>query len=374
MNLYYRITISLLNALILTYITSCDDSGEGGNPNESVDQQALLQNLGENFIIPAYQELNRDVTDLQSATTSFVTSPEQATLAILRNDFISAYKSWQYCSMLEFGPADAIILRGSLNIYPTDNELIESNIESGNYNLDAANSTVAKGFPAIDYLLYGTGADDSAVLTYFSDTEKGTARLQYLNDVVSDVASRTSQVLSDWSPSGGNYMNTFATSTGTSVGSSLGQMVNAFLLDYERFVRDGKVGIPAGIRSAGVPRPGTTEAFYSGISIDLAVESLEAYQRMFQGNSFANDASGQGFDDYLKDLDREQLSNDIINQLELTKTTVAALDNPLSATVENDNQKVQEAYAEMQKLVVLMKVDMASALGVLISYQDNDGD
>ena len=33
-----------------------------------------------------------------------------------------------------------------------------------------------------------------------------------------------------------------------------------------------------------------------------------------------------------------------------------------------------EAYAELQALVVLWKVDMMSSLGLLITYQDNDGD
>jgi len=35
---------------------------------------------------------------------------------------------------------------------------------------------------------------------------------------------------------------------------------------------------------------------------------------------------------------------------------------------------VDAAYVELQKQVVLFKTDMPSSLGVLITYQDNDGD
>ena len=36
--------------------------------------------------------------------------------------------------------------------------------------------------------------------------------------------------------------------------------------------------------------------------------------------------------------------------------------------------KVEAAYNEIQKLVILLKTDMASALSILITYTDADGD
>ena len=38
------------------------------------------------------------------------------------------------------------------------------------------------------------------------------------------------------------------------------------------------------------------------------------------------------------------------------------------------NHRITQTYQELQQLVPYMKVDMTSALGVLITYQDNDGD
>jgi len=37
-------------------------------------------------------------------------------------------------------------------------------------------------------------------------------------------------------------------------------------------------------------------------------------------------------------------------------------------------QSLDNLYVKMQNLVVSIKTDMSSAFGVLITYQDNDGD
>ena len=50
------------------------------------------------------------------------------------------------------------------------------------------------------------------------------------------------------------------------------------------------------------------------------------------------------------------------------------LNDPLSSEIMNNKPAVNECYSKMQQLVPYTKVDMTSALGVLITYQDNDGD
>ena len=47
---------------------------------------------------------------------------------------------------------------------------------------------------------------------------------------------------------------------------------------------------------------------------------------------------------------------------------------PLSIAVDQYKTEVDAAYLEIQKNVIMLKTDMPSAMGVLITYQDNDGD
>ena len=42
--------------------------------------------------------------------------------------------------------------------------------------------------------------------------------------------------------------------------------------------------------------------------------------------------------------------------------------------METDNVKMLQAFDELQKLVVLLKVDMMQALSISVDYVDSDGD
>jgi uncharacterized protein YjfI (DUF2170 family) len=47
---------------------------------------------------------------------------------------------------------------------------------------------------------------------------------------------------------------------------------------------------------------------------------------------------------------------------------------PWSDFVQQNPAESKEIYLEYQKLIPLIKVDLTSALGIIITYQDNDGD
>ena len=70
----------------------------------------------------------------------------------------------------------------------------------------------------------------------------------------------------------------------------------------------------------------------------------------------------------------EDLSIATNNQLQLIIDNLNQLNDPLSNEILTNKVEVSNAYENMQQLVPLIKVDMTSALGVLITYQDNDGD
>ncbi|MEM9022133.1 MAG: hypothetical protein AAGB22_00230, partial [Bacteroidota bacterium] len=77
---------------------------------------------------------------------------------------------------------------------------------------------------------------------------------------------------------------------------------------------------------------------------------------------------------YLNALGATSLVNDTKAQIDVVQADLDALPDPLSGTIESSQGTVEQVYQEMQQLVVLFKVDMPSQLGILITYQDNDGD
>ena len=361
--------------LSVTLVWSCDNEDDGPPAAGEFDRKAMLQNIGDNIIIPGYQNLKTSVDALQIAVDAFTANPAAGTLGDARDKFDDAYLRWQAVSFYEIGEAEKVLLRGSFNTFPTNTITINSNISSGSYNLDAVSNIDAVGLPAVDYLLFGTTDNDDDIINSFTTDTEASNRINYLKDLVTAMKTKIDQVVNAWSADDGNFIATFIAADGTDVGSSLGMLVNALNFHYERFTRDNKIGKPLGIRSLGIPIPANVEARYSQQSIALAVANLEAIKDFYLGKG---EQDGLGLHDNLVDLDAKfedgLLANKINEQIDLTIDKVRAIPEPFEDTVENNADPANDAYQELQKLLVLIKTDMPSALGVLITYQDNDGD
>ncbi len=369
---------SLLLIVSLTLcMTACDNAGDNDPPPEEqvFDRAAMLENIGLNFILPAYELFDAQVQELNTQIEAFINSPSVATLDNARGALANARIAWQRVNFLQFGPAETVALRGVLNTYPTNTDQINANITSGTYTLGSIENIAAGGFPALGYLLYGDGITSEDLVALYTSDANATNRLKYLEDNNAFILSNVEFVVNQWDAEGGNYIGTFLSpdKAGSDVGSSLGELVNAMVLHFERFMRDGKIGIPAGVRSAGVPRPRATEAFYAGYSGLLASSNLANLSLLFKG-SHVNNQEDQGLEEYLVFLGATDLASDINEVFLSSIDEVTRLEDPLTTQIDTDPDKVVSAFTTMQELVVLLKVDMTSLLGITITFQDNDGD
>ncbi|MCT4623399.1 MAG: imelysin family protein [Schleiferiaceae bacterium] len=338
------------------------------NPGSSYNRGPMLENMGHNVIIPSYTFALEEIQSLVDAIEDFNATPNTTELVAVKNKFFAAYHALQLITPYEFGPAENVALRGNSNTYPTDTLKIENAIASGQWNLDQLTFSDAKGLPAIDYLIFHTDAD-----SVISDFSADPNRKQFLKECAEEVMNKISEVHTQWLATGGNYIDHFVNQKGTDVGSGTGMLVNALNQHFERFLRDGKIGIPVGIRSLGIAIPENCEAYYSEISLDLALENLEAIRRMYIGKKW-DGTDGEGLDDHLIAIGAQDVDTQIREQLKVAEQALSGLQSPLSDYIISNQSQVEAAYAELQKLIVLFKVDMPSRLGVLITYQDNDGD
>ncbi len=374
MNTAIKILLLALLAGFFTLLTSCTNSGMDDSGSD-FDRPAMLSNYGNNLIIPSYENLKSSVDELDAAADAFSGEPTVSNLSELQDNLKEARLAWQDAAMYQFGPAEMNVLRAVLNTYPADTDRVNSNIESGDYNLETLENRAAAGFPTLGYLLHGTGDSNEQIVLAYTTDQNASNRMNYLQDNIDYVKENTDATLNAWLPGSGNYLETFLSddNAGTDVGSSLGMMVNALVLHYERFMRDGKIGIPAGVRSAGVPRPEATEAYYAGYSLELAIANLQAIKRLYLGTGLTT-GDGLGLEENLISLDAAGLSDEIVTEIDQAIGALQNLNDPLSEQIGNNNDPVLTAFQELQDVVVLLKADMASALGVTITFQDNDGD
>lgn len=356
--------ILLIATLVFTACSTEDDStGDGGgNETESFDRGAMLVNWADNIIIPAFSDFNTSTQQLEEATVSFTSDPTEGNLAALRSQFESSYIDFQTVAMFDIGKAEEVGYRRFLNTYPLDASAVEEKISSGSYNLELPSSFKEQGFPAMDYLINGLGETDAEIVAKYSSEDYR----NYLLDVAKRINSLTAEVNASWQ---GDYRDNFVNNTSSSSTGSVDKLTNKFVMYFESFLRSGKIGYPSGVFT-GTPSPINVEAYYSAdLSKTLYLKALESTTDFFNGNG-----SGKSYQQYLEYLEREDLANDISSQLGAIRSQASNLDANFKNQVETDNTKMLEAYDELQKAVVLFKLDMMQALSISVDYVDSDGD
>ena len=343
-----------------------DDNGGEITCGGEFDQRAMFQNIADNLILPELTNFKVKVDDMATKTEAFTSTYDLATLEDLRSSFLEAYASWQHVAQYSFGPAEEVFLRSSVNNFPLDVTMTEANILSGVYDFDQPDN-FDKGLPAIDYLLYGIGENDTRIIEKYLE-EDAADYGQYLTDVVADIKERTDHTFNAWT---NGYDNTFINNTGMAAGTSLSLIINGLNENYELIKRE-KLGVPSGVLTLDFPNPDRVEAFYSGHSQLLLEASILASQALYWGGN------GLGLDDYLINAKAEKNgeSLDLIIKQQFTAAidAVNTLDSPLSDFIESNQSDVVNAYNEVTKQVINIKTDLPSVLCVSITYIDNPSD
>ena len=344
---------------VLSIAASCKKKGD--DDVIPFDKESLLINFSDNLIAPSLWMLESTMDQLQSDFTTFEANPTQANLDVLRNSWKDAYLTWQTVKPFDFGPIRTYGFKAATGTYPSDTGKIESNIAAGSYTLASAGNIDAVGLHSLDFLLYREDA-----LSFFVSNAN---YMTYTGDVIAKLKSETTTVKNAWAA----YAPTFKASTGTETTSGFSQLVNEFNRDYE-LAKVAKLGIPIGKQSLGIQMPEYLEARKSGFSLDLLRQNVLALKQYYNGNAFAIGNEGIGFDDYLIHLERADLNQSINAKFDEVLAKIDSFSGSMEVEMNSNAQGLDELYTLMQGLVISLKTDMTSAFGVLITYQDNDGD
>jgi predicted lipoprotein len=344
----------LVSALFL--ITACNKDKN----KDEFDKAALLQNFADNIIQPRYTDFKTKIDSLEILFIAIQSNPTEAKFEDVKAQWKACYLSFQRVKTFDFGPAMNTGFKGAIGTFPTDTTQISSNIAAGTYNLATATNADAVGLASLDFLFYQTDAYLKITTSQFYS--------QYCLDVIQKMKSETDAVVSAWS----SFKSTFIASTGNESTSMFSMLVNDFCQDWEE-AKAAKLGIPLGKYSLGIQRPEYIEARYSGYSLPILKASLKSIAEIYSGIG-TNGQDGIGFDDYLIALDKSTLNNTIKTKFQ----TIDGLFSPFNSTLEIELTQNQTAlenlFNAISEQVIFIKTDMTASFGILITYQDNDGD
>lgn len=337
------------------------------------DRSVLLQDLVQRVIVPAYANADTQARDLQKALERFSKGANQANLTAARAAWNRTMDAWMACEMLRFGPAYREHLDQRIAYHPVDVGLIEREIAGGG-PVDAAHiagtGVTRKGLHAMEHLLYGQGPDDPAVLRAYIMGAHAGRRRTYLSSCAQDVAQRIHAVHEAWAS--GGEAEAFIRATQSQVDGSLDLAVNAWVEHVEK-VRKDKVQAPAGIGTGGEAKPELAENGPGQRSDRNLRIGVEQWQRFFTSDG------GVGIDDHLDALRAGNpppaaLTQEVTRAMEQVMTDVDQLQGPLPVAIRSRPEAVVALDSSLKRLTVLLKNDVCSNLGIVVTFSDNDGD
>ena len=356
------------------FLTSSCETNQGST--DTWNRSVMLSHWADEIILPSWHEFKVASSEAANAADTFTLKLDSTTFEVLQSKYRSAYRSWQTVSLFEIGPGEQRNIRLRCNTYPTDTAIVKSSSETfmvnNPPNLLLPSTFTQQGFPALDYLLFAKGSVKKQLEYYSLHPEV----VGYIQLLFSNIALLGNEVYTDWTS--GGYKTTFVQADGSSATASVNKMANDFIFHYEKELRAGKVGIPAGIFSVNTLPQNVESVYHPEFSNELFQVSFNAHVNFFNGNSFDGLSQGPSFSEYLDHLaaieDTIPLSDAVNQQFDETQSALNTISESFKATVENDVFAMLALYDELQRNTIRIKTEVMQVLNVKIDYVDADGD
>jgi predicted lipoprotein len=353
-----KITTSILLAICILLASCNKDDAEEKN---AFDVLNYKQEFVTHLMIPAVTEFILDVKNLNEASANFIENTNEENASILKKLWINTAISFSKTEVGNLGDLQTSAIYFSLYSWGANETKIENFIAATDtMNQSDINGlpTKARGLSAIEYLLFDT--DLSTTVSSFSNQR----RIDFLLALNANLVIKSSSLKEQWE----NYSTAFINNTATDINGSINLIINQVNFLLENIIRF-KVGEPAGLENSTGINPELLQAHKSEISLEIIKENIAAVKTLYYGSS-------EGLDTYVSTITNNENINDAIAiAFSAIENNITSLSNTtLKNAIENNNFIVDELYNHLKDLIILIKVDVASALSITVTFTDNDGD
>lgn len=325
-------------------------------------RQDVLTHLAHDVITPAQDRLR---TDADALATSVDALCSTGTPGAAQTAWRAVRADWSVTAAFAFGPVLEQMQAGPLDFWPVREATIEDKIAAAPTTIDAAYidglGTSAKGMPALEYLLF------------IAPPAAGSPRCAYAQALAADLARRTAQIADAWTTEHADALASAGRGSAvyTSEQAGLDAVVNATIENLYRMVKE-KLDRPLGNLTGSEPDPTLVESRYSDGALRDLGHNLDGFAAIYLGADLESGGDpGLGALVAARDA---RLDDRIITQWGVARAALAAIPGTLPAALTGQRDAVQTARDEIDALRRLIKLDVASLLGVTLMLSDNDGD
>lgn len=385
----------------------------GCAPTPMTDQRReLLQSWGVDLVLPELRAVETGGEKLEQRVSALCDAPSAAALDAARAAWMEARSPWKRFEVFAFGPASErpLQLAPQIDFWPIRPAAIEKALAERTYEGRALLGT-QKGFPGIEYLLFGpdaaalstadatpnspqaapsqqdAGAADGqsdagvdagmkaqptdAAVPMPSPLPTRAERCEYLRRMSQALIADAGRLYQAWDPKHDDFLSELTRAGTGSVGfdtlpMALGLIVNrmAFIVSQ---VRAEKLMLPMGADAAHLELD-KLESPFSGRSVADMLDNLDGVERAYFGGK-----GGLGLEDYLIHRGKA-FTPQFQSAMKRARDALLAIDDPLPRALESDRPAVMNALDRLQELQRLIQVDFLGALSLSLQFTDNDGD
>jgi predicted lipoprotein len=339
---------------------------------QTVNREAALRDIARNVIAAGFQDLASQCQSFSNNAAQLANKPDQTALGQARQSWIDLMEAANRLRCYQSGPIITREYAATFYYTRVSPPAIEGEIQSSNALDEAYVAGLGgnvKGLFALEYLLFGhRGYPGAQELNGERAREmllnpKAGRRRDFLLALARDIDFKAAQLAQDWSASGEQDATAkFAAGGQASVNLLVNQLAHS-LEDVEQSRLNFVLALPKPL----FQQIYRIEASPSGASLEGAIASVKGIQKFYRG------AGGLGLADVLKQVNAP-LAKRIDDQFDVTLAAIKAIGEPLDHAAVDKRDAVQNACDKTKALEILFKVDLASALGVTISFISGDGD
>jgi len=378
----------------------------GCGPPETFDREQMLEDTTDQVISPTHETLGGEADELESAVESFCQGDRQS------DQLESAREAWRNLQeplkQIQAWSFNMSPYRGSSfdsPVYRIDREpgwgdnieaviagdgtyrqdlRVDGNEESDAPFPDGEETTIdgdfiaaqdyrrnAKGYPAVEYLLFGE-VDGTGMGTLYQSGDNADRRCDYLLAATDRAGGIVDNYIEAWDRDGGDFASRFDSPDAedmdwTTVQDSIDAMVSQMVFVSKQRISKNLLGGPLGRHTDDPHVPDGVSSPHADASLDQIRASLAGLERLYAG------ADGQSLAAYAT-FRKESVHELVRRRIEEAKAAIDEIPEPLETAVEEEPGRVEAAQSAVDELVAAIEADLKTTLGASTTrvVVDND--
>lgn len=345
---FYAAAIAVLG---LTFV-SCNNDDTPIDENTS-DYTANLTNTANNVIVANYGILSEKAAATVAAANALVIG-DDAKLSAARTAWVNMRVNWENSETNLFGPAgdDGLGVDGNIDSWPIDLQFVQDVLDgttSITVDYVASLDSNAKGFHALEYLLWGIDGQKTA--------SQLTAReIEYIKATAQYIANQTNSLYNAWNPASGNFAKNFTNASSgiyQSQTNALEQLVDG-MIDIANEVGAGKIEDPLNGNNGSYSLEDEESRFSNNSKADFA-DNIRGILYLYTGDYSTQ--SGAGISEIVK-AKNAALDTKVTNAINEAVSGIENIPGTFTQAIQTNRPAVEAAQNKVIALRTILESEL----------------